>query len=245
MNDDLLFSAAPYVAALAWLVATTYRSVAGLLERSPQSDRHVDPASPFLHKIVGGSALALIALHLALLVAPAAILGWNVSEPRLLLLEAAGLIAGAMCLIGLGRRIWRRVVSGSGHVPSISDGILTTLIGMEIVSGLMLALFYRWASSWSVVTLSPYAVSLIHFNPRVELVAGMPLLVRLHVFCTFAMLVAMPFTTVGSMAVVAVRCAAATTAAPVTRTCRLFGAAAGEWTRRRVRPLVSWDDDGS
>jgi nitrate reductase gamma subunit len=191
-----------------------------------------------------GASLALVVLHVVLLSAPDAVLRWNRNELRLLLLESAGFLVGAVCLIALGRRIWRHR-PGLRHGTAIGDVVMATLIGVEVVSGLMLALLYRWASSWSVVTLTPYLASLMHFNPRVELVASMPFLVRLHVFSTFAIAVAIPFTTVGATALVAIRRAVGPVAAPVTRSSQLCVAAAGEWTRRLVRPLVSWNDEGS
>src|SRR5205823_8326193 len=40
--------------------------------------------------------------------------------------------------------------------------------------------------SWSSVTLTPYLHSLLRAAPAVSLVADTPLLVRLHVFCAFA-----------------------------------------------------------
>jgi len=243
MNDDVLFASAPYIAACALLAGAAYRSLA-------LSDEAVDrlprphAGSRVVRTIAGCASLALLALHLVLLSAPDAVLRWNRDERRLLLLEIAGFLVGVVCLVTLGRMI-RRHKSGLCHGTAIGGVAMSTLIGIEIVSGLMLALLYRWASSWSVVTLTPYAVSLMNFNPRVELVASMPFLVRLHVFCAFTTLVAIPFTTVGSTAVVAVRRAARTVAGPVTRTSRLVGAAAGDWTKRRVRPLVGWNDEGS
>jgi nitrate reductase gamma subunit len=245
MNDDVLFASAPYIAACALLAGAAYRCLA---LSDPAVDRLPRPqaGSRVVRTIAGCASLALLALHLVLLFAPDAVLRWNRDERRLLLLEIAGFLVGAVCLVTLGRMIrCHRSASGPCHGTAIGGIAMSTLIGIEIVSGLMLALLYRWASSWSVVTLTPYAVSLMNFNPRVELVANMPFLVRLHVFCAFTTLVAIPFTTVGSTAVVAVRRAARTAAAPVTRASRLVGAAAGEWTKRRVRPLVGWNDEGS
>jgi nitrate reductase gamma subunit len=245
MNDEVLFASAPYVAAFALLVAAVYRSVA-LSEQSLAGLRRPYGGSSVVRTIAVCASLALAALHVVLLSAPNAVLRWNRSERRLLLLEIAGFLVGAVCLVMLGRMIRRqRTAPGLRHGVAIGGVAVSTLIGIEIVSGLMLALLYRWASSWSVVTLTPYAVSLLNFNPRVELVASMPFLVRLHVFGAFATLVAVPFTTVGSTALFAARRAVATAAAPVTRASRLLRTAAGEWTRRRVRPLVSWNDEGS
>jgi nitrate reductase gamma subunit len=244
MNDDTVFAAAPYIGAGALLVAAACRSVV-LPDRTVKRHRP-DEGWRGVQTIVRGAALALAALHVVLLSAPDAVLGWNRDERRLLLLEGAGVLVGAACLIAFGRMIWRhRPAPGRRHDPAVGDVVVSTLVGVELVSGLMLALLYRWASSWSVVTLTPYAVSLLRFSPRVELVASMPFLVRLHVFCAFAILAALPFATVGSTAVVAARRAAATAAAPVTRAFQLLGAAAGEWTRRRVGPLLSGNDEGS
>lgn len=244
MDDDVLFASAPYIAACALLVAAAYRFLA-LPDQAADRLRRPDDGSPVVRTIAVGASIALVVLHVVLLSAPDAVLHWNGNERRLLLLEGASFLTGAVCLIALGRMIWRpRPALGLPHGAATGDVVMSTLIGIEVVSGLMLALLYRWASSWSVVTLTPYAVSLMNFDPRVELVASMPFLVRLHVFCTFPILVAIPFTSVGSAALVAARLAAAT-AAPIARTSRLSDTAAGEWTRRLVRSLVSWNDEGS
>ena len=245
MNDDLLFASAPYIAACAMLVAAAYRFLA-LPDHAVDRLRRPDNGSPVVRMVAGGASLVLAALHAVLLSAPEAVLRWNSNGRRRVALESAGILIGAVCLIALGRMIWRhRPASGPDHGTAIGDVVMSTLLGVAIVSGLMIAILYPWASSWSVVTLTPYAVSLMNVNPRVELVASMPFLVRLHVFCTFAIFVAIPFTRVGSTALVWMRRVAATAATPVTRTSRLLGAAAGEWTRRLLRPLVSSNDERS
>lgn len=245
MNDDLLFASAPYIAVCAMLAAATFRSLA-LSDRAVGRLRRGDDRSPVVVTMAVGASLALAALHAVLLSAPEAVLRWNSNGPRRLALEIAGLLMGAVCLTALGRMVWRHrsgPAPGLPHGTAIGDVVMSTLIAIEIVSGLMLAVLYRWASSWSVVTLTPYIVSLVNIHPRVELVAGMPFLVRLHVFCTFAILATIPFTRAGSSALVPMRRAAAAAAAPLTRTSRLLGAAGSEWTRRLVRPLVSSKDE--
>ena len=244
MNDDLLFASAPYIAACAMLVAAAHRFLAPS-DQAVDRLRRPDNGAPVVRMVAGGASLALAALHAVLLSAPEAVLGWNSNGRRRVALESAGILIGAVCLIALGRMIWRHRPSGPDHGTAIGDVVMSTLLGIAIVSGLMIAILYPWASSWSVVTLTPYAISLMNVNPRVELVASMPFLVRLHVFCTFAIFVAIPFTRVGSTALVWMRRVAATAAMPVTRTSRLLGAAAGEWTRRLLRPLVSSNDERS
>ena len=145
MNDDVVFALAPYIAACALLAGAAYRSLA-------LSDQAVDrlprpPAgSRVVRTIAGCASFALIALHLVLLSAPDAVLRWNRDERRLLLLEIAGFLVGAVCLVTLARMIRRhQPASGLCHGTAIGGVAMSTLIGIEIVSGLMLALFYRWS----------------------------------------------------------------------------------------------------
>jgi nitrate reductase gamma subunit len=69
---------------------------------------------------------------------------------------------------------------------------------MAAFTGVVVAGGYRWASSWSVVTLTPYLDSLATLHPRVELIASTPFVVRLHVVAAFATVVLVPFTRAGS-----------------------------------------------
>ena len=86
---------------------------------------------------------------------------------------------------------------------------------IEVISGLAIAVLYRWGSSWSGVTLVPYLLSLLHMKPAVELVAGMPFLVRLHVVCAFALLAIAPFTETARLVFAALDRVASRIAAPV------------------------------
>jgi len=63
------------------------------------------------------------------------------------------------------------------------------------VSGLAIAVVYRWASTWSAATLTPYVLSIPAGAPRKEYVEALPFLVQLHVFTAPAALAAAPFTT--------------------------------------------------
>ena len=57
-----------------------------------------------------------------------------------------------------------------------------------------MAILYRWASSWSTVTLVPYVRSLVALDARLPLMTGMPYVVKLHVFSGIALLAVLPFT---------------------------------------------------
>ena len=133
--------------------------------------------------------------HLLGFAFPAGILRWNQEPLRLFALEVTGLVAGSIALLGVIVAADRRL-RATGHLGRASalDVIAGTLVSIEIVSGIAIAVLYRWASSWSGVTLTPYLLSLFRLEPSVTLVSGMPFPVRLHVFCAFAVVGIVPFT---------------------------------------------------
>jgi nitrate reductase gamma subunit len=210
MNDHILFAVVPYLAVVAFVLGSAFR-VSATVPVAPAA-RGQGAARPC--RIVAACAIALAVGHLVLLAAPAAVLRWNRSMDRLLLGEGAGVCLGLLCLLVLARSMRRCLTGSSARSQPVGDVIALTLVGTAIGTGVLLAVLYRWASSWSVVTLTPYAVSVLKLVPRVELVAATPFLVRMHVFCTFAILVVLPFTTGGSLALVTVRRAVETTLAP-------------------------------
>jgi nitrate reductase gamma subunit len=150
---------------------------------------------------VAAAVFAVAALHLLLLFAPDAVLRWNRHASRLLLLEAIGFAAGVICSMAAISRWRRHLFDAAGHEDrSLADTVWLTLVLMAVVSGVALAVAYRWASSWSVVTLTPYAVSLARLAPRAELIVATPFVVRLHVFCSFPLVALLAFTWLGAMA---------------------------------------------
>ena len=126
--------------------------------------------------------------HLLALGFPESVLRWNQQPLRLLAISAANAVsADATPAV---RRV-RAADAGAVHSPF--DVIAWTLLLIEIVSGLAVALFYRWGSSWSAVTIAPYVQSLFRLDPDAVLIARLPLAARLHVFCAFALFAVVPY----------------------------------------------------
>lgn len=241
MSDYLLFAVAPYIAAVALLVVPGLRSAPGVSH--PVNGGRTARRRFLARLVIGGCIVAVTIGHIVLLAAPAAVLRWNRSTPRLLLLEGAGFCLGLGCLVAVARAIARHVREAAQHpARPLVDLIALTLIAVAVVSGVGLAVVYRWASAWSVVTLTPYAVSLVHLRPRIELVAATPFLVRLHVFCTFAIAPLLPFTAMGSLALVATRRLAGTVTRPVSIAFRRARAAVEDWIRRHARLEAIWGE---
>ncbi len=140
--------------------------------------------------------LGLALVHLLLLFATQ-VPGWSGRLPQVLLLEIVAMVLALSALIGLLSLV-RRFLRGSGAPVSRAlppaDAALLALLLVEVASGIAMAVRYRWAASWSTVTLAPYLRSLLALEPRLPLVSGMPYLVKLHVFCGVAILALLPFT---------------------------------------------------
>lgn len=140
-----------------------------------------------------GAFAAVTIEHLLLLAAPQAVLRWNGDPRRLIVLEAGGGVAGCVCVAAALVALWRQLFAESSREQSIGRTLNLSVASVMMVSGVAIAVAYRWASSWSVVTLTPYVLSLPSTHPRVDLVASTPFVVRLHVLGAFASIALLPF----------------------------------------------------
>jgi len=242
IGDYALFATAPYLAALCLVLVSVVRFAAAMVGPATIESRG-EPQVPRARLLVRAGVLAVVVLHLVLLLAPGAVLRWNRSTPRLLLLEAAAMCFGVICSIAVVRAIVRHLCDSS----RVSAGALGDLIGLTLVtvalsSGVALAVLYRWASSWSVVTLTPYVGSLLQLNPRVELVAATPFLVRLHVFSTFAIAALFPFTLAGSRILAVTTRSVVFPARRVTPALRRLIGTMADSIKRHLPADAAWDE---
>jgi nitrate reductase gamma subunit len=243
IDDEILFAIAPYVATVGLVLVLVVRCAKAVRVGGPIDERPERP-SLLARLLRAVSLIGLLTLHVFLLVAPGAVLLWNRRTPRLLLLEATGLCLGLVCLAAVARAIRRHLIAASTPSPRpLIELVALALVAVAVTSGVALAVGYRWASSWSVVTLTPYASSIVLLRPRIELVAATPFLVRLHVFSTFAVAPLLPFTLAGAPMVALVgRCVrGAARSAGVAFAPAM--AAFEETTRRVLRHETTWGDE--
>jgi nitrate reductase gamma subunit len=193
MTDRFVFVISPYVTGAAAVPACLVRYA--LLARRGSSPV-ANPASEGRGAVrsIWRWAIGIVALgHLAALGFPEQVLRWNTQPIRLLLLEGAGLTAGTAALVALIAMSVRRARS-SAAIRSPWGVMAWTLLVIELASGIAVAVAFRWASSWSAVTVAPYVHSLLRFEPATMLVGRLPLLVKVHIFCAFAAAAVAPFT---------------------------------------------------
>ena len=196
MLDTLLFVVLPYVALVLFFLVgiARYRnrpfSVSSLSSQFLENKKHFWSTVPFHYGILG-----VLAIHLAGLLIPDAILAWNAAPARLLFLEITGLALGIITLVGLFNSIMRRIrLPRMKVVTNTSDWILLSLLMVQIILGILVSVYNGWGSSWFASSASPWLWSLFTLSPDISYVAAMPLLVKLHIINAWIILGYFPFT---------------------------------------------------
>jgi nitrate reductase gamma subunit len=203
MNENFFFFVVcPYAALALVVVGTAVRYV--LARRRPDLLRAQmrEAKSVFTGRIFWLSLGGLMVAHGVGLVLPHAVLSWNSSPARLYLSEGLALALGLAALATGSHMVWKHLErQGGGLFDEVCDTVFLALLFVVTVSGLLVAVVYRWGSSWGVMTLTPYAVSLLRGVPAVNFIKEMPFLVQLHVLSTFAAVAVIPLTRLSSLMV--------------------------------------------
>jgi len=196
MNDLLLFGILPYLALGVFLIVTIQRyrqrtfTYSSLSSQFLENRRHFWGSVPFHYGL-----LFVLGLHLAGLFVPRAILAWNAVPLRLFITETTGLAMAVITLVGLVNIVLRRLnVSKVRTVTTTSDWIVYALLGVQVVTGIGVALTYGWGSSWFATSLTPWLWSLATLQPDLAYVAPLPWLVKLHIVNAWLLIGFFPFT---------------------------------------------------
>lgn len=193
---NLLFLVFPYAALIIFLVGSIYKYKARGFKVSSLSTQFLERK-----KLFWGSQpfhwglLVLFFGHLIAFLFPREVLAWNGDPVRLIILEVTAFVFGLSALIGLILLIRRRLNSKMVLMTTNTmDMLVYTTLFVQIVSGLGVAYFERWGSSWFASSLTPYLRSLFMFDPDIGAVSSMPWLIQIHVFSAFFIIAIIPFT---------------------------------------------------
>lgn len=194
--DQLLFAVLPYVALVVFLLGTIQRyrnqsfSYSSLSSQFLENQEHFWALVPFHYGI-----LTVLAGHLVAFLLPRQLLLWNSRPLRLYVLEASALAFGLMTLVGLVAVVARRLSHGKLRVVTTpADWVLYGLLLFQVATGVYVALFHPWGSSWFAASATPYLWSLVKLNPAIEYVTALPWLVKLHVVGAYLVVGFFPFT---------------------------------------------------
>jgi nitrate reductase gamma subunit len=191
-----LFVALPYVCLFTFLLMTIHRyrlqsfSYSSLSSQFLENKQHFWAVVPFHYGI-----LVVTAGHLIAFLIPRGILAWNSQPLRLYVLEITALMFGLLTLIGLvGIVIRRTSIDRIRKVTSPTDWVLFAMLLLQIASGIWIAVFHPWGSSWFASNLSPYLWSILTLAPDFSYVLAMPHVVKMHIVLAFLIIGFFPFT---------------------------------------------------
>ena len=194
--DQILFAVLPYLVFVMFLMGTIrrYRSRAftysSLSSQFLENRQHFWGLVPFHYGI-----LVVLTGHVIAFLFPRELLAWNRIPVRLYILEVSVLIFALLTLVGLISAILRRFeVKKVRVVTTTADWIVYAQLLIQVVSGIYVAIFYPWGSSWFASALTPYLRSIVALNPQLGYITAMPFMVKLHIVNAYLLIGFFPYT---------------------------------------------------
>ena len=194
--DTVLFAVLPYVAFFTFFLVTIQRyrqrtfSYSSLSSQFLENQKHFWGLVPFHFGI-----LVVLAGHVVAFLFPRELLLFNSVPARVYILEVTALVFGLLTIVGLIASLVRRMgESKIKRVTAPSDWVVYALLLIQVISGLAVAVWHPWGSSWFAATVTPYLWSLLQMSPDISAMAMMPLLVKIHVVNAYVLIGFFPFT---------------------------------------------------
>jgi nitrate reductase gamma subunit len=196
MIDLFLFGVFPYIAIVVAVGGSIWRYVTNQFSFSSISSQFLESRQLFWGSVPWHYGIVIVLIgHLVGILFPSGVMAFNGVPVRLYILEGTGFALGLLALGGLVFLLVRRSVNPRiRQVTSGMDLVLLLLLLLTVITGLGTAIFYRWGSAWFVQTATPYFWSLATFTPKVEYMASLPLLVKIHAVNAFVLVAIFPFT---------------------------------------------------
>jgi len=193
--DLVLFVAVPYMTLLLAIGAAIYRYRTDRFSYSSLSSQFLENRKLFWGSVpFHWGLLAVLAAHLLGVFFPSWVAAFNGVTLRLYFMEVTGLAFALLALVGLINLIVRRLGDSKLQaVTSPMDIVVLLLLLVSLLSGIGIALFYRWGSDWYWQMAAPYIWSLVLLRPEPQYMASLPVLVQVHVLNFFLLLLVFPF----------------------------------------------------
>ena len=195
-SNDFLFGVIPYAVTLLAIVVTVMRWKMHQFTVSSLSSQLLESRKLYWGSVPFHWGLStILTFHILALIIPSGFELWNGSPLRLYLLEITGLALGFWTLFGITALIYRRYSEPRiRKVTSKMDIVVLAVVAVQIITGVWIALGYRWGSYWGTAVFVPYLWSLFSFQPNPDLVEALPWVLKTHALAFFVFLAIFPFT---------------------------------------------------
>ena len=194
--QPVFFVALPYVALFTFFLVTILRYRSQSFTYSTLSSQLLENKTHFWTMVPFHYGLLFVLLgHIVAFLIPQSILAWNGHPIRLYILEVSALTGGLLAIVGMVGIVIRRLTNSKVRVvTSRMDTFLYILLLTQLISGVAVAIFHPWGSSWFATTMTPYLWSLVKFHPETSFIIGLPWLIKLHIINAFLLILIFPFT---------------------------------------------------
>lgn len=194
--NSLMFAVFPYVAFAIFIIGSVYRYKSKGFKVSSLSTQFLEGKQLFWGSQPFHWGLVFLFLgHLIAFLFPKTLIAFNGDPVRLLILEISSFAFGLSALLGLILLVKRRLSSQRlTMVANKMDMLVYVILFTQIVSGLGIAIFARWGSTWFATSMTPYLRSIFAFNPDINTVNAMPWFVQIHIISAFFIIAIIPFT---------------------------------------------------
>ena len=193
--NNFTLIALPYIALIVCVVGSIWRYRSTKFKVSSLSSQFLEGRTLFWGSVpFHWGILVLFLGHLIGFLFPRGVLLWNSHPVRLIIIEVSAFIFGIAALIGLINLCYRRLTSPRIRVvTSKMDIFILVLLLAQVVTGLWVAYFFRWGSSWFASVVTPYLWSIFAFQPEIAAVSAFPWIVKLHIIGAYLIVLMIPF----------------------------------------------------
>jgi nitrate reductase gamma subunit len=202
--DRVLFVGLPYTAISVCVLVSLQRYGWRMFTYSSLSSQFLENRTHFWALVPFHYGILTVLLgHVIGFSVPRAVLAWNGRPLRLYVLEVVALVFGVLTLISMLLLINRRLVKAKVRaVTSVMDWIMFAVLLFQVASGVYVAVFTPWGSTWYAAVAVPYLWSIFGLNPSTATVSQLPLAAQLHIINAFILIGLFPFTRLVHMLVV-------------------------------------------
>jgi nitrate reductase gamma subunit len=193
VSDLFLFGVFPYLAAALAVGGGIYRARALRNTFTARSSQLLEGRLLYWGSVPWHYAIVSILLaHVMATVVPGPwgrLLG---SPGRLYAIEVLGLALGILSVLGIGMLLVRRLSLAA--TTGAADWAVLLLLAVQAATGVYVAFALRWGSGWFLHSAAPWLASLARLQPRVDGVAALPLVVKVHAVNAFVLVALLPLT---------------------------------------------------
>lgn len=196
MIDLFLLIGLPYAAILIFIIGSILRIKYYGYSVTSHSSQFLESNKLFWGSRLFHSGIVVLLIgHIIGFLIPKTILIFATTPLWVMVIEVTAFAFGILTFTGIILLIIRRIQIKRLHsVTSTMDLVVYFVIFSQVLTGLLVAYFFRWGTSWYASSIVPYLRSLLILMPDTSVISTMPWLIKIHTISAFVFIGLIPFT---------------------------------------------------